>query len=151
LQPSTFSQPTDQALISVLNKKYANRVLHDVGLCVCVFDLLELSDGRVRYGDGCLWHKGVSPAKRDFTSQHNAPVLFRLVVFRPFISEVIFGKVKSSSEDGIRGSSSGSESSLFDAKDSHSWFLRRHPHPSHILTHTLCIVSSVYALRLIQC
>jgi len=86
LQPNTFSQPTDQALITVLNKKYANRVLHDVGLCVCVFDLLEVSDGRVRYGDGCFWHK----------------VLFRLVVFRPFASEVIFGKVKSSSEDGIR-------------------------------------------------
>lgn len=30
-------------------------------------------------------------------------VLFRLVVFRPFVSEVLFGKVKSSSEDGIRG------------------------------------------------
>lgn len=28
---------------------------------------------------------------------------FRLVVFRPFISEVLVGKVKSQDEDGIRG------------------------------------------------
>ena len=30
------------------------------------------------------------------------PVVFRLVVFRPFASEVILAKVKSSDEDGIR-------------------------------------------------
>jgi DNA-directed RNA polymerase subunit E'/Rpb7 len=39
-------------------------------------------------------------------------VLFRLVVFRPFVSEVMFGKVKSSSEDGIRGQTTGSTQSI---------------------------------------
>ena len=32
-------------------------------------------------------------------------VTFRMVVFRPARSEVIIGKVKSSTEDGIRGTS----------------------------------------------
>lgn len=32
-------------------------------------------------------------------------VTFRMVVFRPSRSEVIIGKVKSSTEDGIRGTS----------------------------------------------
>jgi len=41
-----------------LNKKYANKVLINVGLCICVFDLVEAGEGKVRYGDGCLWHKG---------------------------------------------------------------------------------------------
>ena len=58
LQPSTFGQPVPDVLIRELNKKYANRVLHDVGLCVTVFDLTKCSEGKVRYGDGCLWYKG---------------------------------------------------------------------------------------------
>ncbi|EJD43716.1 hypothetical protein AURDEDRAFT_145291 [Auricularia subglabra TFB-10046 SS5] len=86
LLPATFSIPAEQALKFELNKKYANRVLHDVGLCVCVFDLIHAGEGKVRYGDGCLWHK----------------VTFRLVVFRPFKSEVLLATVQSSSEDGIR-------------------------------------------------
>lgn len=58
VHPSAFGVPPEQALISALNKKYANRVLHDVGLCVCVFDLTEAGEGKVRYGDGFLWYKG---------------------------------------------------------------------------------------------
>ena len=41
-----------------MNKKYANRVLHDVGLCICVFDVAEVGEGKVRYGDGFLWYTG---------------------------------------------------------------------------------------------
>ncbi|KAI9067924.1 polymerase III polypeptide H [Trametes sanguinea] len=86
VHPSQFGLPPQQAVTNELNKKYANRVLHDVGLCICVFDLSEVGEGRVRYGDGCLWYK----------------VVFRMVVFRPFPSEVLLARVKSSDEDGIR-------------------------------------------------
>ncbi|PBK94801.1 polymerase III polypeptide H [Armillaria gallica] len=86
IHPSNFGIPPETALIAELNKKYANRVLHDVGLCVCVFDLTEAGEGKVRYGDGFLYYK----------------VIFRLVVFRPFTSEVILAKVKSSDADSIR-------------------------------------------------
>jgi DNA-directed RNA polymerase III subunit RPC8 len=58
VHPSQFGAPPEQSLISELNKKYANRILHDVGLCICVFDLVEAGEGRVRYGDGYLWYKG---------------------------------------------------------------------------------------------
>ncbi|KAI6023830.1 hypothetical protein PISMIDRAFT_678782 [Pisolithus microcarpus 441] len=84
--PANFGVDTEEALINEINKKYANRVLHDVGLCICLFDLTEAGEGKVRYGDGCHWYK----------------VKFRMVVFRPFASEVILAKVKSSDEDGIR-------------------------------------------------
>lgn len=60
LQPAAFAQPAEQAIISVLNKKYSNRVLHNVGLCICVFDIAKAGEGKVRYGDGCLWHEGMS-------------------------------------------------------------------------------------------
>lgn len=86
IHPSNFGAPPEQALIAELNKKYANRVLFDVGLCICVFDLSQAGEGKVRYGDGFLWYK----------------VVCRMVVFRPFTSEVIVAKVKSSDETGIR-------------------------------------------------
>lgn len=58
IHPSNFGAPPEDALISEINKKYANRVLHDVGLCICVFDLSQAGEGKVRYGDGFLWYKG---------------------------------------------------------------------------------------------
>jgi hypothetical protein len=60
VHPSHFGVPTEQALISEINKKYANRVMHEIGLCICVFDLVEAGEGKVRYGDGFLWYKGTS-------------------------------------------------------------------------------------------
>lgn len=41
----------------------------------------------MKWGDGGLWHR----------------VKARVVVFRPFVGEVLVGKVKSSDEGGIRG------------------------------------------------
>lgn len=58
MHPGTFHIPGDKALVNQLNKKYADRVIPDVGLGVSVFDLIEASEGKVRYGDGCYWHKG---------------------------------------------------------------------------------------------
>ena len=55
-----WSTPREQAFIHELNTKYANRVLHDVGLCICVFDVAEVGEGKVRYGDGFLWYTGES-------------------------------------------------------------------------------------------
>ena len=64
IHPSNFGIPPDEVLISEINKKYANRVLHDVGLCICAFDLSEAGEGKVRYGDGCLWYKGERKKKK---------------------------------------------------------------------------------------
>ncbi|KAK0224781.1 polymerase III polypeptide H [Armillaria nabsnona] len=68
-----FGIPLETAFIAELNEKYANRVLHDVGLCVGVFDLMEVDEGKVRYGDGLLFEK----------------LILRLFVFRPFTSELL--------------------------------------------------------------
>lgn len=57
-----------------------------MGLCICVHDILEASEGRIRWGDGCLYYT----------------VLFRLVVFRPFINEVLVGRITSSTNESIR-------------------------------------------------
>jgi len=52
----------EDALIAEINKKYANRVLHEIGLCIAVFDLSQAGEGKVRYGDGFLWYTGASLA-----------------------------------------------------------------------------------------
>ncbi|KIY51912.1 polymerase III polypeptide H [Fistulina hepatica ATCC 64428] len=86
VQPCDFGLPAPQALTTELNKKYANKVLHNVGLGICVFDFVEVGEGKVRYGDGLLWYR----------------LTFRLVVFRPFVSEVILAKVQTSDHEGMR-------------------------------------------------
>lgn len=86
---TTYSQqPATSAssLALAINTKYANKVIPDVGLCISLFDISEASEGKVKWGDGGLWHK----------------VKARLVVFRPFVGEVLVGKVMSSDESGIR-------------------------------------------------
>jgi len=102
IHPSNFGIPADQAVIAELNKKYANRVLHDVGLCICVFDLSEVGEGKVRYGDGYLWYKSESLVSIQNASSDSVQAVFRMVVFKPFTSEVIVAKVKSSDEHAIR-------------------------------------------------
>ncbi|KAN0065701.1 DNA-directed RNA polymerase III complex subunit Rpc25 [Thecaphora frezii] len=86
VHPNHFGMPTIQAVSDQINRKFANKILQDVGLCVSLFDISSCSEGKVRWGDGFLYHK----------------VVFRLIVFRPFVNQVLVGKIKSSDENGIR-------------------------------------------------
>jgi DNA-directed RNA polymerase subunit E'/Rpb7 len=47
-------------------------------------------------------YEGLSAKLHFWKANCSVVVVFRLVVFRPFISEVVVAKVKSSDEDGIR-------------------------------------------------
>ncbi|KAF7731923.1 DNA-directed RNA polymerase III subunit RPC8 [Apophysomyces ossiformis] len=84
--PNDFRKEDKDAIIDVLNEKFANKVVQEVGLCICVHDILEASEGIILYGDGCSYKK----------------VKFRLVVFRPFVGEILTGKIKSCSPKGVR-------------------------------------------------
>jgi len=53
---------------------------------VSLYDIQDSSEGIVLHGDGCVYHKAI----------------FRLIVFKPFIDEIILGKVGSSSKDGVK-------------------------------------------------
>ena len=66
--------------------KYTNKILHDIGLCVCLFDFQK-------FGEPFL-----------YPSEGSTIILvkFRLVLFRPFIGEIITGKIISSGRDGVR-------------------------------------------------
>jgi DNA-directed RNA polymerase III subunit RPC8 len=62
LFPST--EYSHQALTQWLNAKYSNRVIHKVGLCIAVYDILSAEDGAVKYGDGCVYIKSIHPSFR---------------------------------------------------------------------------------------
>ena len=87
IPPHMFVQPTLTSVHSEIEAKYPNRVLMDAGLVVCRYgDALEVGDGVLVAGDGAAHHE----------------VVFRLVVFRPFVEEVLVGTVAESTEEGVR-------------------------------------------------
>ncbi|CDO56427.1 similar to Saccharomyces cerevisiae YKL144C RPC25 RNA polymerase III subunit C25 [Geotrichum candidum] len=85
LPPDEFSLPLSEALEDLINAKYSNKVIHNVGLCITLYDILEFEDGLTRNGDGSVYIK----------------TTFRLVVFRPFVGEILIGWVSSCTEEGL--------------------------------------------------
>ncbi|KAJ3028981.1 UNVERIFIED_CONTAM: DNA-directed RNA polymerase III subunit RPC8 [Siphonaria sp. JEL0065] len=85
--------PTDQrkglptAVTDELNKKYSNRIKPKVGLCIRVLDIIEIGDGIVH---ACLDGSGMHRTK------------FRLIIFKPFVGEILTGKVVNQSPEGLR-------------------------------------------------
>lgn len=63
------------------------QVFLNVGLCIALYDITKLEESYIFPGDG---------------SSHTK-VTFRYIVFRPYIEEVLIGKIRSSSPDGVHG------------------------------------------------
>ncbi|KAF2859096.1 hypothetical protein K470DRAFT_259127 [Piedraia hortae CBS 480.64] len=70
-----------------INKKYADKVLPSVGLCVGFHSLVKphIADGSISTRNGSVY----------------VSVTFRLVVFRPFKGEVVYAKLQHSSPMGV--------------------------------------------------
>jgi len=84
--PETFDRDLLEVLEEELDKKYANKMIPDVGLSICVNDFQTIEDAIIYPGDGGAYHK----------------VVFRLFVFRPFVGEIAVGTIIHSDEKGIR-------------------------------------------------
>ena len=95
LLPST--EYTHSALTLWLNTKYSNRVLHKTGLCIAVYDILSVGDGALKYGDGCVYIKSTRPVCTVLMIGE-----FRMTVFRPFVGEVLTGRIMAATHNGIR-------------------------------------------------
>lgn len=85
IKPQELGRPTKQAIEDAINLKYSNRVIQNIGLCVCLWDMLDTTEGLIGHGTGLV----------------NANVEFRLVVFRPFRGEIIAARIKTADEEGI--------------------------------------------------
>ncbi|OQR92027.1 hypothetical protein THRCLA_08816 [Thraustotheca clavata] len=86
IAPELFSTDYSSVLTEEIDRKYANKVIADVGLCITLYDFIEIGDAYIHPSDG--------------TS--HTEVIFRMVVFRPFIGEVLKGKIISCTEEHIR-------------------------------------------------
>lgn len=87
IPPTMFYQPTRTSAHEEIDKKYPNRVIMDVGLVICRYgDVDQIGDGVCVPGDGAAHHE----------------VVFRLVIFRPFVEEVLVGHIIESNEEGIK-------------------------------------------------
>lgn len=59
IEPQDFSKSTVDALEDQINTKYANKVVYNVGLCICLWDILKVSEGMVGHGSGSAHVNGI--------------------------------------------------------------------------------------------
>ncbi|KAK0386190.1 hypothetical protein NLU13_6027 [Sarocladium strictum] len=85
IAPEDFSKRSIDAIEDNLNAKYSNKVIQKIGLCISLYDVLWTSEGLIGHGTGLV----------------NVNVEFRMIVFRPFKGEVMLGKIRSSTVNGI--------------------------------------------------
>lgn len=91
IPPWEFDKPLIDAITDELNRKLSNRVLYSVGLCVALHDIVKLEESFILPGDGAS----------------HSRTTFRYVVFRPYVDEVLTGRIKSCSSDGVQGEGMG--------------------------------------------
>ncbi|KAL2114440.1 hypothetical protein VUR80DRAFT_7128 [Thermomyces stellatus] len=85
IAPEDFSKQSAVAIEDNINAKYSNKVIQNIGLCICFYDLLWASEGLIGHGTGLV----------------NVNVEFRIIVFRPFKGEVLLARIRSSTPAGI--------------------------------------------------
>nr|KAF6374985.1 RNA polymerase III subunit H [Pipistrellus kuhlii] len=121
IPPWQFERKLNDSIAEELNKKLANKVVYNVGLCICLFDITKLEDAYVFPGDGASHTKGSShgasgsecwrtrpPRLKQpslsclcVTDVLSFPVHFRYVVFHPFLDEILIGTIKGCSPEGV--------------------------------------------------
>lgn len=85
IAPELFHLNLVEAICDEINRKLANKVLLNVGLCIALKDITSLKDSIILPGDGAS----------------HIEVIFRYIVFRPAIGNVITGKIRSCSREGV--------------------------------------------------
>ena len=86
IAPSEFGKPPLTAVTDALLEKYPNKVVPGLGLCIALFDILHVGEAHLYPGNA---------------AQHTA-VEFRLVIFKPYVGEILTGTVVASDPQGMR-------------------------------------------------
>ncbi|KAG4066580.1 hypothetical protein HA402_007216 [Bradysia odoriphaga] len=86
IPPEMFNLKLVDAVKDEINRKLANKVLLNVGLCIALNDITKLGDAIILPGDGGASHSEVH---------------FRYIVFRPNVGDIITGKIRSCSREGV--------------------------------------------------
>ncbi|OVA01419.1 RNA polymerase Rpb7 [Macleaya cordata] len=86
LPPHLLSLPLLEAIRGELETLFLNKVIPNLGLCISVYDIKSINGGFIFAGDGSSTYT----------------VVFRLIMFRPFVGEIVSGKVEASDASGLR-------------------------------------------------
>lgn len=105
VHPKNLQSSLLNAVMEVLNSRFCNRIIGEVGLGMSVYDVLEVEDPFVHPGESHAFIKGktltVDIKVRFYFLVCLFVVKFRLIVFKPFVGEVLIGKIRSCTEEGL--------------------------------------------------
>ncbi|CAL8463542.1 g3076 [Coccomyxa elongata] len=85
IEPAELGRPTIEAVTSVIEQQYVDKVVSDLGLVVTIYDILDIQGGSVYASEGAAHYT----------------VKFRLVVFRPFDGEIFEGRLTKCDKTGL--------------------------------------------------
>ncbi|KAM7496045.1 hypothetical protein LguiA_020459 [Lonicera macranthoides] len=85
LPPHLLNLPLNEAIKGELEGLFLDKVIANLGLCISVYDIQSIEGGFIFAGDGASTYT----------------VKFRLIMFRPFVGEVIGAKLKGSDANGL--------------------------------------------------
>lgn len=86
IAPPEFGKPFLTAIMDALSEKYPNKVVLNLGLCVAIYDVIHVGESQIYPGN----------------ASHHTTVEFRLVIFKPFVGEVLDGSITSCDAQGVR-------------------------------------------------
>ncbi|KAK9837413.1 hypothetical protein WJX81_000629 [Elliptochloris bilobata] len=86
VEPADLGRPLAEAVTSCLKRSLINKIIPDIGLVVTLYDLLDVQGGHIYPSDGAAHYE----------------VTFRVLVFRPWVGEIIVGRLLSSDQRGLR-------------------------------------------------
>lgn len=75
--PELFDLEVKEAVTRQLEDLYRGHISKDLGIVIAVLDVLNVSEGIIIPGDGAAYYKSI----------------FKLLVFKPELQELVFGKV----------------------------------------------------------
>ena len=83
--PELFGEQLDLAVTKRIKSKYDGYVSQDLGIVVDVMSVKEIGEGVILPGDGSCFYEAT----------------FELLIFKPEMQEVVFGKIKDVAEFGL--------------------------------------------------
>ncbi|PKA49941.1 hypothetical protein AXF42_Ash019257 [Apostasia shenzhenica] len=86
LSPQLLDLPLVNAIKGEVEKMFLDKVIPNLGLCISIYDIHAINGGFIIPGEG-------SPTYE---------VIFRLIMFRPFVGEILSGNILESTNDGLR-------------------------------------------------
>lgn len=78
VEPNKFGMNTDEAVRAQLEESYSNFQDKDIGTVVAVLNVTQVKEGIIIPGDGAAYYEST----------------FKLIVFKPELQELIYGKVE---------------------------------------------------------